>query len=307
MNIVKKVRNLNVGDLYSMLGIPGNLGLMASVRPPTNIQTNVYYVNDNGGSDVYDGLSPDTPFKTILKARTVSAARINWSASGVPWANNDLVIIFPGKYDETNLVGGLFGIHVIGLGHSFDVDGESGVVIKPDSGAVWDASSWINMSLSNVAFMGASGASPLLQLDTFNRGIIQDCVFQGIPGGSATTTKGFETVHDVTGSILRRCFFNQLLNGIYIDVAAPHQFTGCILEDLIIMATETNGIYVEAGSVPSGTIVRKFIIGPTPTKGINDVDGGVFFIKGWVEAAANDPATGSGHYSQVYLNGTLQS
>lgn len=309
-----KDRNIDPNAQIQPSKIAGGVGgldlfyLASAPRPGADIAGLVYYVHPEWGTDSNDGLAPDRPLKTILQARTLSAGRIDWDGSPDPrWANNDMIILFPGIYDETNLTAGLYGVHVIGLGNSWDLNGEAGVVIKPSSGAVWDAASWINMTLSNVAFLGASGASPLLQLDTFNRGIIQDCMFAGIPGASDTTTKGFETVVDVTGSILRRCFFNQCKSGIWIDVTAPKQFTGCKFSDITIMAADTNGIYVETGSTPSGTVIEDFTIGPTPTKGINDVDGGVMFNRGWVEATANDPATGSGHYNQVYLNGTLQA
>jgi len=286
----------------------GNLFFLAgALRPGNDVQGQVYYVHDGVGSDNYDGLSPDKPYATISKARTVSAGRINWAASGVPWANNDMIVIYPGVYNESNLTGGLYGVHVVGLGNSFDVNGESGVVIKPASGVPWDAASWINGSLRNVCLMGASGANALLQLDTLNRFLLEDIVLQGIPGASPTNTFGLETTTDVTGSELRRIWVNQCATGMKFDVVAPKQFTGCRLEDIFIMGSTTAGIQVVTGSTPSGTVVKRFVIGPTPTLGINDPDGGVMFCDGHVEATANDPATGSGHYSNVYLNGTLQA
>ncbi|RPI88755.1 MAG: hypothetical protein EHM41_00330 [Chloroflexi bacterium] len=285
-----------------------NLGFLGgALRPGSDVQGQIYYIHDGVGSNANDGLSPDTPLATILEARTRSAARINWSASGVPWANNDVVVIYPGNYDETNLTSGLYGIHVIGLGNANDVNGETGVVIKPSTGAVWDATSWINMSMSNIAFLGVATAVPLLQLDNCNRCLLQDLVFQGIPGASATTTKGFEVVKDMTGSQMKRCTFNQLTHGIYLvaDNANSKQITGDSFEDIEIMLTETAGIYLDANCVPSGTRFKRFIIGPTPTLGVDDNSATAMFIQGWVEATGMDPASASGHYSQVYVNGTL--
>jgi len=284
----------------------GNLFFLAgALRPAGDIQGNVYYVHPDYGNDEWDGLSPDKPFKTILKARTVQAARIKWSGS--PWANQEMIVLFPGVYDETNLTSGLYGVNVVGLGDANDVNGEVGVVIKPSSGAVWDATSWINMSLSNVAFLGASGAYPLLQLDNCNRCVLQDIVFQGIPGASNTTTKGFEVVKDMTGSILRRIYVNQCNYGLYLvaDNANSKQITGDLFEDIDIMASATAGIYFDANCTPTSTRVRRFTIGPTPTLGVDDNSATVMFSEGWVEASGMDPATGSGHYNQVYVNGTL--
>lgn len=281
--------------------------LAGAPRAAADIQGQVYYVHDGVGSDSFDGLSPEMPFATILKARTVSAARINWSASGVPWSNNDMIVIYPGIYNETNLVSGLYGVNVVGLGNAFDVDGETGAVIKPATGAVWDATSWINMSMSNICFMGAATAAPLLQLDNCNRCLLQDLVFQGIPGASPTTTKGFEIVKDMTGSELKRCWFQTLTHGIYLvaDNANSKQITGDRFEDIYIMATSTAGIYADANCVPTGTVFNRFVIGPTPTLGVDDNSATIMFNQGWVEASGMDPATTAGHYSQVYVNGTL--
>jgi hypothetical protein len=284
------------------------LGFLASApRPGSDIQGKVYYVHDGVGSDDNDGLSPDRPYATILKARTVSAGRIDWAASGVPWSNNDMIVIMPGVYNETNLTAGLYGVHVIGVGNSYDVNGETGVVIKPSTGAVWDATSWINMTLSNVCLAGAATAAPLLQLDNCNRVTIEDCMFAGIPGASATTTKGFEVVKDMTGSIMRRCKFLQLTHGIYLvaDNANSKQITGDIFEDIYIMSTETAGIYLHINCVPSGTVFNRFVIGPTPTLGVDDNSATALFCNGFVEASGMDPASASGHYNHVYVNGTL--
>jgi len=298
---------INPAKIQGGAGMNPLFFLGGAPRPGADIQGQIYYVHDGVGNDSHDGLSPDKPFATILKARTVSAARINWSASGVPWANNDMIVIFPGVYNETNLVSGLYGVHVVGLGNSFDVNGESGVVIKPASGAVWDATSWINMSMSNIAFMGSSGSNPLLQLDNFNRGLLQDIVFAGIPGASPTTTKAFEIVKDMTGSELKRIWINQCTHGIYLvsDNANSKQITGDRFEDLYIMGVSTAGIYLDANCVPSGTVFNRFVIGPTPTFGVDDNSATAMFCNGFVEASGMDPATASGHYSNVYVNGTL--
>jgi hypothetical protein len=299
--------NINPAKIAGGGGGLGMFYLAGVPRPSGAIAGKVYYVNDNAGSDDFDGLSPETPYKTILKARTVSAARINWSASGVPWANNDAMIIWPGNYDETNLTAGLYGIHVLGLGNAYDVNGETGVVIKPATGAVWDATSWINMSMRNIAFLGVATAAPLLQLDNCNRCLLEDIVFQGIPGASATTTKAFEIVKDMTGSVLRRIFINQCTHGLYLvaDNANSKQITWDLFEDIDIMATETAGIYFHINCVPSGTRVKRFTIGPTPALGVDDNSGVVLFQEGFVEATSMDPATTAGHYSHVYVNGTL--
>lgn len=298
---------INPSKIAGGAGMGGMFFLAGARRPGADIQGQIYYVHPDYGNDAWDGLSPDRPFKTILKARTVSAARINWSGS--PWANADMIVLYPGVYDEANLVSGLYGVNVVGLGNAFDVNGENGVVIKPTTGAVWDATSWINMSMSNVCFMGQAGASPLLQLDNCNRCLLQDLNFSGIPGSGATTTKGFEIVKDMTGSEVKRCWFNQVNYGIYLvaDNANSKQITGDRFEDLYIMACDDAGIYLDANCVPSGTVFNRFVIGPTPTLGVDDNSAAAMFVNGFIEASGMDPASASGHYSHVYVNGTLYS
>jgi len=301
--------NINPAKIAGGGGISPLLYLASLKRQTSRIAPNVFYVDPDFGKDGNSGLTPDYPFKTVLKARTVQAAKINWTLS--PWAINDAIILFPGIYDEINLTGGLYGVHVIGLGNGDDINGESGAVIKPATGVVWDANSWINMTFSNIALLAAATAVPVMQLDTFNRGIIQDCVFQGIPGSSDITTIGFEIVVDMTGSIWRRNLVNQCLTGISLGITAPKQITGNRFEDFDIMGAETAGIQLDADCVAFGTVFKRFTIGPTPALGVDDNASAAtyyaMFIDGRMEATACDPASASGHYSGCYLNGGLMA
>jgi len=286
----------------------GGLGMLLSgaPRPGSQIAGQVYYVNEEHGSDDNDGLAPDRPYATILKARTVQAARISWA--GDPWSNNDMIIVYPGVYAETALTGGLYGVSLIGLGNAFDVDGEAGVTIK-STAAAWDATSWINGACRNVCFHGSSDSSTeaLLTLDNCNRFQIEDCVFQGVPGASPSTLYGFQINKDMTGSQMRRCWFNQCVDSIYLvaDNANSKQITGDLFEDLYIMACSSDAIYCDANAVPSGTVFNRFVIGPTPAYGIRDASSTIMFAQGWIECTSMSPASASGHYSQVYVNGTL--
>lgn len=310
-----KDRNIDPNAQINPAKIMGGLGfgagfLSGAPRPGSDLAGKVYYVHPDYGSDSNDGLSPENPYKTILQARTVSAARINWSAS--PWSNCDSIVLFPGIYDETNLTAGLYGVDIIGLGLGFDLNGEHGVVIKPSANRVWDAASWINGSISNVGFLSVSGSVPCVQVDTVNRFLIQDCVFQGVPGASATTTIGFEVVVDMTGSRFMRNIVNQCLTGISLGVTAPKQITGDLFEDFIITSAETAGVQLDSDCTASNTIFRRFVIGPTPTLGIDDNASDAAYRAMWIDGhiyASNcDPATASGgKYSHVYLNGVLMT
>lgn len=304
--------NANI-QLSKIQGNGGNLNLLflsSAPRPSADIAGRVFYVHPDYGSDSNDGLAPDRPFKTILKARTVQAARINWSGS--PWANQDMIILFPGIYDETALTGGLYGVNVVGLGDAFDINGEMGVTIKAASGSAWDAASWINGGLYNTCLHAPTdeGSETLLTLDTWNRFTIADCVFQGLPGASATTLIGFQVSVDGTGSKFLRNWINQCLTGVHLGVGSSKQITGCRFEDLVIMASETAGIHLDSDCTASGTLFKDFIIGPTPALGIDDDASSpvAMFVDGHIYATACDPATSEGgKYSGVYLNDTLLS
>lgn len=286
--------------------------LSGAPRPATDTAGKIYYVHPDFGSDSNDGLSTDKPFKTILKARTVSAARIDWAASGTPWANQDTIILFPGVYDETALTGGLYGVNVIGLGSSLDVDGEMGVKICPATGSAWDAASWINGGMYNVCFAAPAddGTEALLTLDTLNNFIIADCLFKGVAGG-ADTLIGFQTNTEMAHSRFLRNQFYQCLTGINLGVNAK-QITDALFQDLVIFASTTAGISVDAdaGANAVGAVFDRFIITDSPALGIDDNATAaaytIMYSNGDIYAVACDPATASGgKYSRVYLNGTL--
>jgi len=306
-----KDRNIDPNAQIQISKIQGGGGLGAmflssAPRPGSMIAGKVYYVNEEKGSNSNDGLSPDSPYATILQARTVQTARIDWT--GDPWSNNDMIVVYPGVYAETALTGGLYGVTLVGLGNAFDVSGEAGVTIK-STAAAWDATSWINGACRNICFHGSSDASTeaLLTLDNCNRFQIEDCVFQGVPGASPSTLYGFQINKDMTGSQMRRCWFNQCVDSIYLvaDNANSKQITGDLFEDLYIMGCSSDAIFVDTNAVPSGTVFNRFVIGPTPAYGVRDLSEAVLFANGFIEASAMSPASGSGHYSHVYVNGTL--
>jgi hypothetical protein len=187
-----------------------------------------------------------------------------------------------------------------------------GVTIMGASGAAWDAASWINGGLYNVCLHGPtdSGTEACLTLDTCNRFIIADCVFQGVPGASPTTLYGFQVGVDMTGSKFLRNWINQCATGVHLGVTPDKQITGNRFEDLVIMGASTAGIHLDEDCVASNTLFKDFIIGPTPALGFDDdaVTMVCMCVNGDIYATACDPATGGGGiYSRVYLNGVLMT
>jgi len=266
-----------------------------------------YFVDGKDGSDSNSGKSWEGAFATIEKAVTTVNNRISWSDS--PWARGDNIYIAPGAYAE-NLTAFPYGANVIGLGDSYDLDGENGVVIKPATGAAVDATSIINTNIYNVSFMQVATAGALFQVDNFNRSTIRRALFAGIPGASPTTTRGFEIVKDCTGSYFEDLQFLQVRNGIYVntDNANSKQISGTIFNRIYMGAVDQTGFYFDANCVPTMVYINNSVIGDGSTTlalGLDDNADGVQVVNTHFRASANDPATGSGRYSGSYLNGTL--
>ena len=269
---------------------------------------NVYYVND-AVSASGSGNSWANAYKTIAEAVTVVNGRITWSDS--PWATNDVIAVAPGNYPE-NLTALPYGATITGMGNFRDLNGEHGVVIQPVSGSPVDVTSAINCTIENICFHAPTdaGTEVLFQADNFNRVRMRNCAFQGVPGASPTTLRGFEVVKDMTGSTLDNCWFNQIKSSIYLvaDNANSKQITGDTLNRIAITGCDTVGIYFDINCVPSNTVVTNSNIGDNGTTlalGIDDNTDIVTCFNTNFIATANDPATGSGKYNNCYLNGSL--
>ena len=280
----------------------GGVPLWPAGDTPTG---NTYWVS-KAGSDGNTGKSKTEPLLTIAAAITIMNARISWAAS--PWAKNDRLIITPGVYAE-NLTSLPYGCWIQGLGDAFDLSGERGVTIKPATGSAVDVTSCINSRIDNICFASAD-TEAIFQADNFNRNVMSRCVFAGNPGASPTTTIGFEVVKDMTGSRIKDCVFLVCNTGIYLvaDNANSKQITGDIIEGCYITGSDTAGIYFDANCVPSMTQINNCIInggGSTLALGLDDNSAAVHVSNTMFEATANDPASGSGHYNNCYLNGTL--
>lgn len=275
-------------------------------RGPAGKEGKVYHVNQDSGSNNFDGLSPETPFATIDKARTVMGTRVEWTDS--PWAQKDTCYIYPGVYDE-NITSSFYGMNFIGLGHWWDANGEMGVKIKPSSGSPIDVTSIINCTFQNIWFESPD-TSPVLQVDNCNRNIFSRCHFQGLPGASPTTTKGFEVVKDLTGNIFQDVTIWQCRNGFYLDTdnANSKQIVGTIFRDCIVGGADQKAFYVEDNCNPAFSFLIDCILGDnsvTCAEPIDDNTSQMTCVRCYLTGTTITPATGSGKYQQCYHNGSL--
>jgi hypothetical protein len=114
----------------------------------------------------------------------------------------------------------------------------------------------------------------------------------------------------MTGTVIKNCHFIQIRNSMYFvaDNANSKQITGDLIEDCYITGGDQTGIYFDANCVPSNTIINRCNIGgggATLALGLDDNSALVHVYNTNFECTANDPATGSGHYNNSYLNGAL--
>lgn len=284
-----------------------NLAYMMTDRSQSNIN---WFVCDRNGSDSSDGRSWDTPLLTIAAAVTKANNAITWENS--PWGPRHNIWIAPGLYAE-NLTALPYGCNLIGLGDAWDVNGERGVTIKPASGSPVDCTSIINSRIQNICFE-APDTSAIFQADNLNRNVIIDCIFQGLPGASPTTTRGLEVVKDMTGTLVKGCHFRQIRNSVYLvaDNANSKQITGDLIEDCYITGGDQTGIYFDANCTPSNTIINNCNIGgggATLALGLDDNTGVVHVYNTNFQCTACDPASGDGDskYNNCYLNGALMT
>ena len=290
--------------LYSLGGVPAIGDLLFFKRK----NAKVYYVDGLNGSTASTGLDYDAPLSTIAAAVTKMNANIDWSAT--PWAVGDILVISPGVYEE-NLTSLPYGCTIIGLGDAFDLNGERGVTIKPESGKPVDVTSCINSRIHNICFESPD-TSTAFEVDDLNRTIISNCLFSGLPGTSPTTVYGLRVIKDMTGSRISNCVFQVFNNGIHIttDNANEKQASGDIIENCYIRGCDTTGIYFDANCVPSMTVINNCVIGDGSTTlalGLDDNSGKVMVTNTMFEATACDPASADGDssYNHCYLNGAL--
>lgn len=223
-----------------------------------------YYVDERMGSDDNSGRTPQGAFATFSKARAVVNARINWSAT--PWANNDIIYIAPGVYDE-NLTSMPHGVTVIGMGDAFDADGERGVTIKPTTGKPVDVSAMVNTKIYNVRFESPD-TSRVFDSAILNNVQFEHCVFAGAP--EATTSTAGIYVNDSVMLTVRDCRFMYVDCGIdFVYADGGDSMTRALIEGNYFTYISEAGIRVSANLVtPASMIVGNYICGGTTTLAI---------------------------------------
>ena len=267
-----------------------------------------YFVDGLNGLDARSGKSWAGAKKTIAAAITAMNATLDWTTT--PWADSHILYIAPGSYAE-NLTALPYGCTIIGLGNPMSNSaGYGGVTIMPATGAAVDVTSALDGEIHNVCFRQVATAGAIFQADNFNGMWLNGCVFQGIPGASPTSTRGFEVVKDMTRSRLTKCYFMQCKSGVYIntDNANSKQIISSLFEDITIHCADTAGFYFDINSNPAGVLINRCNVGDPSTTlalGLDDNTDQVAVANSNFWATNNDPAATGANYNNCYLNSTL--
>lgn len=312
-------RSTTASQLFQWGGVPVGTGLPLSVGKCSNGErVHYYFVDGTNGNDGNSGLAPNKAKATIAAAITLMNANISWSVTR--WASLDVLVIAPGLYAE-NLTSLPYGATIVGLGDSFDINGQNGVTIKPASGYPFDGTSVINCHLYNLCFESPD-ASGCFEVEDLNRCVIEHCVFTGLPGASPTSVYGLRVKDetgsdghgDMTGTRITDCIFQVVQNGLHIttDNGSSKQASGNIIENCYFRGCSATGIYFDVNCVPSYTTINNCVVGDGSTTlalGLDDNTGKVGVFNTMFECTACDPASGDSdsHYNNCYLVGALMT
>ena len=295
-----KKRNLDTSLVNWM--IQQGMGAMGFAGTgPSGYEGEIYYVNMLGGSDDYDGLSPETPFATYAKAVTATAVG-SWSTS--PWADHNIIIVYPGVYAE-NITSMPHGNITIGLFGDFDLkDNQLGASIKPSSGSAVDAASIVNAAFFNMNFEGLTTYAAF-DAEIINNVLFQNCRFTG-PVETSTAAAGIVT----KDSVRMRCIESEFVcldKGIDVNYAdAGDSFSHALIKDCNFSQIDTAGIEISTNLVgPSSLVTRCNFHGGGVTMATAIDDNSAILDVTWCAAESTNGFDGCRSVNASYNNGAL--
>jgi len=304
--------------LFQFGGVPvsSGLGIGPIGTGPRGKEQNVYYVNDDGGSDGdNDGLTPKRPFATIGQACVAVTAR--YTSGNYPWTDywtrGDLVVIAPGLYEEA-LTAIPAGCSFLGMGNAFGGQNEyskQNVLWKPTStsGAITQSVLFGN-NFHNIRFR-SSGAGKLIEVEEIENVYFENCFFQGI---TDNTTHAIYIEDSWMYGGMKHCIISGCKRGLYIDYNVAmtyHTFHTVFIDDLTIMDADTVGIFHSTQSQSTNSYMKNIYIGrpgQSPQLPLGIDDNGVQkcpVANAHIWADANDPAVAATKFSGSYMNGIL--
>jgi len=300
-----KLRNVDVGESLGLLGGIGRIGnsfpAMMAGGPRAQTHGRHYFLNGEGGSDSYDGFSAEKPLATFEEAFTRMRARIDWSES--PWANYDILWVYPGVYAE-NLTALPHGCAVIGVG-GFDLkDGQMAARIVPASGAPVDVGAFVNAEIYNIAFESKT-TYPAFDSEILNNVLFDNCYFSG-PVETSTAAAGIVAKDSVMLRVVN-CQFSCLDKGIDINYAdGGDSFSHAKILNSIFDQIDTAGIEISSNLVGPSSLVRGCSFhGGGVTMGYAINDGSAILDVSWCDAESTSGFSGCRSVNASYNNGVL--
>ena len=265
------------GELFDVLTQLQNLGF--------GNQGEVYFVENNAGSDGNDGSSWDKAFKTLAKAITVSNAAIAANSKG--WASRNTIFI-KGDACEVDLTTGATKCDIIGVG-SCDAEPRARIIgehaftgsstqmgmrffnlefVNDDTSALFTVTTPYGIEWHNCWFTEGADCTHAIVTDgaTGTRVVIEGCVFRPRNTGTKFATAAIDISTVLTYGLEIR---NNIIDGtigIDIDTAAGsiHQAyidnnviiaTGMVIDDESEDCIVTNNRMMSAGDNSTETTV----------------------------------------------------
>jgi len=246
---------------------------------------NIYVRKQAKGAN--NGTSWKNAYTTITRAFDDARALINWSET--PWAQCSRIHIAPGSYVE-NIVRMPHGCDIIGYGDCWDADGETGVSIKPATGAAVSVGGWVNGKIFNINFESADTSKCFSGGEVNNAQIIH-CRFGGAP--EATTSTGGLYLTKTTALTIRDCKFEYVDCGIDVVYTSSGDYMVRLLVDrnFFTYITEAGVRFGAANLLTKGSAIVNNVMyggGVTLALGVDDNSGddNTFVAGNWISATA---------------------
>lgn len=300
-----KLRNVDVGESLGLLGGVGRIGNsflgMYGAGPRGRTHGQHYFLNIDGGSDYYDGLSAEKPLLTFAEAFTRMRGRVDWSAT--PWANHDVLWVYPGVYAE-NITALPHGCAIVGVG-GFDLkDGQMAARIVPAAGSPVNVGGFVNAEIYNIAFESVT-TSPVFDSEILNNVLFDNCYFTG-PVETSTAAAGIVALDSVMLRVVN-CQFSCLDKGIDINYAdGGDSFSHAKILNSFFDQIDTAGIEISSNLVGPSSLVRGCSFhGGGVTMGYAINDGSAILDVAWCDAESTSGFSGCRSVNASYNNGAL--
>lgn len=254
-----------------------------------------YYVHPNG-SDLNDGLSWESAFKTIQHACNIARYVLGTTTIDDSKSRDKYIFIFPGVYNEQVLFSG-YNIHLIGL-HFKLGNVDYGVVINKDEAVT--TTCVVGFTGAGIEIAGLqihnAAAIPSLYVPTPGDGCwVHDCY---VDGDDTNATIGIDWEDCRNSVIENNRIFNHVTCGIQLGSSGTWFRNSQVLNNHIA-GSQGKGIDVVSGAICGagfGSIIKSNCIIGSCSIGIHQQNAGAYILiaDNWVQASTTITDAGTG-------------